>query len=159
MKHSPLLNLKITLYNKEEELNEKEKEREKLFENFGFPSKLSNIKINLYEYYPEQLEKYFYEYEDSLDQIFNLKRRTQILKEEKENNKNKYLIKENLKRPKSSYSYNYSKNISERNFSYNKNINESNMSTIYSSNSKLFISQPAYVLKKAKNGVCESSAA
>ena len=133
MKHSPLLNLKITLYNKEEELNEKEKEREKLFENFGFPSKLSNIKINLYEYYPEQLEKYFFEYEDSLDQIFNPKRRTQILKEEKEKNKNKYLIKENLKRPKSNYSYNYSKNISERNFSNNKNINESNMSTIYSS--------------------------
>ncbi len=57
MKHVPLLNLKITLFNKEEGLDENEKETEILLENFQIklPSKLYNIKVNLYEYYPEQL--------------------------------------------------------------------------------------------------------
>ena len=61
MKHVPLLNLKITLFNKEEGLDDKEKETEILLENFHIklPSKLYNIKVNLYEYYPEKLEKYF----------------------------------------------------------------------------------------------------
>ena len=168
MKHSPLLNLKITLYNKEEELNEKEKEREKLFENFGFPSKLSNIKINLYEYYPEQLEKYFFEYEDSLDQIFNPKRRIQILKEEIENNNNKYTKAYNniiTQRPKSSYTYSNNNNsiLTERIFS-NTNFNNSLNSTLYSSNtnnsnnnkSKLFI-EDSTQLKKMKGKLLSSA--
>ena len=40
MKHVPLLNLKITLFNKEEGLDENEKETEILLENFS--NKITN---------------------------------------------------------------------------------------------------------------------
>jgi hypothetical protein len=169
MKHVPLLNLKITLYNNEEGLDEREKEIQILLENFKLPSKLYNIKVNLYEYYPEQLEKYFYENDDSLDQIFNPKRRTQILKEEIENNNNKYTQKFNniiSQRPKSSYSY-YNNNksiLTERTFS-NPNSNNSFYSTLYSSNtnsniysnkSKLII-EDSTQLKKMKGKLLSSA--
>ena len=154
MKHVPLLNLKITLYNNEEGLDDKEKETEILLENFHIklPSKLYNIKVNLYEYYPEQLEKYFYENDDSLDQIFNPKRRTEILKEEIEKNNNKYTKKYNniiSQRPKSSYSY-YNNNksiLTERTFSN---------SNIYSNKSKLII-EDSTQLKKMKGKLLSSA--
>ena len=170
MKHVPLLNLKITLFNKEEGLDEKEKETEILLENFKIklPPKLYNIKVNLYEYYPEQLEKYFYENDDSLDQIFNPKRRIQILKEEIENNNNKYTKAYNniiTQRPKSSYTYSNNNNsiLTERIFS-NTNFNNSLNSTLYSSNtnnsknnkSKLFI-EDSTQLKKMKGKLLSSA--
>ena len=174
MKHVPLLNLKITLFNKEEGLDDKEKETEILLENFHIklPSKLYNIKVNLYEYYPEQLEKYFYENDDSLDQIFNPKRRTEILKEEIEKNNNKYTKKYNniiSERPKSSYSYYNNNNnnliLNEKSF-INTNLNNSFNSTLYSSNtnnsilknnkSKLFI-EDSTQLKKMKGKILSSA--
>ena len=93
-------------------MKKKLKYYQKIFQ-IKLPTKLYNIKVNLYEYYPEQLEKYFYENDDSLDQIFNPKRRIQILKEEIENNNNKYTKAYNniiTKRPKSSYTYSNNNN-------------------------------------------------
>lgn len=73
----PVLNIKCVLYDKEEGLNDENKQIDEFL-----PSKFENIKVNLYILYNEQIELYSQEAMDELNMILNPKRRQMALNEQ-----------------------------------------------------------------------------
>ncbi len=106
----PLINIKCTIYDKEEDEensvlennNNKEKEISKNDTDamLALPSKYENIKINLYSLKNEQIEIYCQEASNQLDIAFNPKRKTEIYYEE-QNSKNNNNINNNINNNKS----------------------------------------------------------
>ena len=90
----PVLNIKCTIYDKEEDLDNTSLENNENNNNaninindnknnlLSLPSKYENIKINLYSLKNSQLESYCLEAANQLDISFNPKRKTEIYKEE-----------------------------------------------------------------------------
>ena len=72
----PIFSLKCVLYDEDEgvETGGNDNNNE-LNNNLLIPTKFQNIKINLYSFVNEQIEFNRYEVADSLDQIYNTKRK------------------------------------------------------------------------------------
>ena len=88
----PILSFKFQVYDKEEgdntestivenTINESKAENSKANEIIKKPSKYENIKINIYEYNNEMIDKYLKEVQKTLDFIYNAKKRIEILTE------------------------------------------------------------------------------
>ena len=120
--HMPILSFKFQVYDKEEgensestviesSFNESKAEKNKN-EIFRKPSKYENIKINIYEYNNEMMDKYFKEAQKTLDFIYNAKKRIEILLTENsvQNNDNEQLSKTNLNNTNNSSNLNISNN-------------------------------------------------
>ena len=120
--HMPLLSFKFQVYDKEEgensestviesSVNDSKAENNKN-DIIKKPSKYENIKINIYEYNNEIIEKYFKEAQNTLDFIYNAKKRFEILLTENSNkdDNNEQLIRTNLNNTKNSLNLNESSN-------------------------------------------------
>ena len=120
--HMPILSFKFQVYDKDEgensestviesSINESKAENNKN-ELFRKPSKYENIKINIYEYNHEMLDKYFKESQKTLDFIYNPKKRIEILLTENSIpvDNNETLSKTNLNNTNNSFNLNVSKN-------------------------------------------------
>ena len=105
--HMPMLTFKFQVYDKDESDNSESTIIESSYnesktENnkngiIRKPSKYENIKINLYEYNNEIMDKYYKEAQKTLDFIYNAKKRFEILLTEKNTlDVNEQLIKTNL---------------------------------------------------------------
>jgi len=120
--HMPILSFKFQVYDKDEgensestviesSINESKAENNKN-DLFRKPSKYENIKINIYEYNHEMLDKYFKESQKTLDFIYNPKKRIEILLTENSIpvDNNETLSKTNLNNTNNSFNLNISKN-------------------------------------------------
>ena len=104
--HMPILSFKLQVYDKEEgdntessivdnTINESKDENLKKNEIGKKQSKYENIKINLYEYNNELMDKYFKEAQKTLDFIYDAKKRMEILLTENQTENNEQLNKTN----------------------------------------------------------------
>ena len=119
----PILSFKFQVYDKEEgensestviesSINESKAENNKN-EIIKKPSKYENIKINIYEYNNEMMDKYFKEAQKTLDFIYNAKKRYEMLLTENSSivdNNNETLSKTNLNNTNNSFNLNVSNN-------------------------------------------------
>ena len=104
--HMPILSFKLQVYDKEEgdntessiidnTINESKTENLNKNEIVKKSSKYENIKINLYEYNNEAMDKYFKEAQKTLDFIYDAKKRMEILLTENPIDNNDQLNKTN----------------------------------------------------------------
>ena len=120
--HMPILSLKFQVYDKDEgensestviesSINESKTENNKN-ELIRKPSKYENIKINIYEYNHEMMDKYFKEAQKTLDFIYNAKKRKEILLTENSGtiDNNETINKINLNNTNNSFNLNVSNN-------------------------------------------------
>ena len=120
--HMPTLSFKFQVYDKEEgensestviesSINESKADNNKS-ELFRKPSKYENIRINIYEYNNEIMDKYFKEAQKTLDFNYNAKKRIEILLTESSSpiDNNEQLSKTNLNNTNNSFNLNVSNN-------------------------------------------------
>ena len=120
--HMPILSFKFQVYDKDEgensestviesSINESKAENNKN-DLFRKPSKYENIKINIYEYNHEMMDKYFKEAQKTLDFIYNAKKRKEILLTENSGtiDNNETINKINLNNTNNSFNLNVSNN-------------------------------------------------
>ena len=120
----PILSFKFQVYDKEEgdntestivenTINESKAENSKANEIIKKPSKYENIKINIYEYNNEMIDKYLKEVQKTLDFIYNAKKRIEILTENSiQIDNNDQLTKiSNLNNSNNSFNINVSNNL------------------------------------------------
>jgi hypothetical protein len=104
--HMPILSFKLQVYDKEEgdntessiidnTINESKAENLNKNEIVKKSSKYENIKINIYEYNNEAMDKYFKEAQKTLDFIYDAKKRMEILLTENSTDNNDQLNKTN----------------------------------------------------------------